>query len=230
MKFTMLALLAGSAVAFAPSIQTKPITAINAFSIDNLSGALAPVGFWDPLGFAEKAPPNTLKRYREAEITHGRVAMLAVVGFLVGEKVEGSSFLFDASIKGPAITHLAQVPALFWVALAIAIGGAETRRAEIGWVNPSYVPVDQPGLLRDDYNPGDIGFDPLGLKPTDPAEFKIMNTKELQNGRLAMLGAAGFMAQELTDGKGILEHWFGANDIVVDKLNDGIYLVDGLAN
>jgi Chlorophyll A-B binding protein len=68
------------------------------------------------------------------------------------------------------------------------------------------VPVDQPGKLRDDYVPGDIGFDPLGLKPTDPASMWLMQTKELQNGRLAMLAAAGFMAQELVNGKGILEN------------------------
>jgi len=42
--------------------------------------------------------------------------------------------------------------------------------------------------------------------PTDPEEFEIMQTKELQNGRLAMLAAAGFMAQELANGKGILEN------------------------
>mmetsp|Transcript_778 Transcript_778/g.1018 ORF Transcript_778/g.1018 Transcript_778/m.1018 type:complete len:96 (-) Transcript_778:4-291(-) len=55
--------------------------------------------------------------------------MLAVVGFLVGEKVEGSSFLFDASIKGPAISHLAQVPVPFWIILAAVIGKVETERA-----------------------------------------------------------------------------------------------------
>jgi hypothetical protein len=33
-----------------------------------------------------------------------------------------------------------------------------------------------------------------------------MQTRELQNVRLAMLATAGFMAQELTDGKGILEY------------------------
>jgi hypothetical protein len=57
-----------------------------------------------------------------------------------------------------------------------------------------------------DYYPGDIGFDPLGLKPEDPEELNLMITKELQNGRLAMLAAAGFLAQEAVDGKGILEH------------------------
>jgi hypothetical protein len=147
-----------------------------------------------------------MKRYREAELTHGRVAMLAAVGFLVGEKVEGSSFLFDAQITGPAITHLSQVPVGFWIALTVVIGAAEQTRATIGWVEPENVPVAKAGLLRSDYTPGDIGFDPLGLRPEDPEELKIMQTKELQNGRLAMLAAAGFMAQELTDGKGIFEH------------------------
>jgi hypothetical protein len=42
----------------------------------------SPFGFFDPIGFAEKADENTLKRYREAELTHGRVGILAVIGFL----------------------------------------------------------------------------------------------------------------------------------------------------
>lgn len=49
-----------------------------------------------------------------------------------------------------------------------------------------------------------VGFDPLGLKPSDPEEFATMQTKELQNGRLAMLAIAGFVAQELDNGKEIL--------------------------
>merc|ERR1712124_37198 len=114
---------------------------------------------------------------------------------------------FDAQISGPGITHLAQVPPAFWILLTIAIGMAEQQRAKVGWVEPEDVPIDQPGLLREDYVPGDIGFDPLNLKPTDPEEFRTMQTKELQNGRLAMLAAAGFLAQELVDGKGIIEHF-----------------------
>lgn len=210
MKFTaaiLSAALFGSAAAFAPVQNYKVSSALPAAAVDELVGALEPVGFWDPLGFAAKADDNTLRRYREAELTHGRVAMLAAVGFLVGEAVEGSSFLFDAQVSGPAITHLSQVPTGFWLALTIAIGAAEQKRATIGWVEPENVPFDQPGLLRDGYTPGDIGFDPLGLKPTDPEEFRLMQTKELQNGRLAMLAAAGFMAQELVDGKGIIEHF-----------------------
>ena len=220
MKFSAAYLLAlvGSAAAFAPAQTKSPAssTSTDAFSKDTIPGALPPVGFFDPLGFADKADENTLKRYREAEITHGRVAMVATVGFLVGERVAGSTILFDGKINGPAIDHFFQTDKLFWAMLTIAIGGAEKYRAERGWVEPENVPVDQPGLLRAEYIPGDLGFDPLGkhclnlitllrlcscwltlscdttgLKPSDPDEYFDMQTKELQNGRLAMLAAAG---------------------------------------
>ena len=65
----------------------------------------------------------------------------------------------------------------------------------------------QAGLLNEDYYPGDVGFDPLGLKPTDPEAFAEMQTKELQNGRLAMIAVAGFFLQELVNGKGIIENF-----------------------
>eukprot|EP00566_Odontella_aurita_P025418 CAMPEP_0113570084 /NCGR_PEP_ID=MMETSP0015_2-20120614/24768_1 /TAXON_ID=2838 /ORGANISM="Odontella" /LENGTH=126 /DNA_ID=CAMNT_0000472817 /DNA_START=264 /DNA_END=640 /DNA_ORIENTATION=- /assembly_acc=CAM_ASM_000160 len=124
LAISSIALFAGSAAAFGP-FGAKPAPAaapvVESFA-DNLVGALAPVGFWDPLGFAEKADDALLKKYREAELTHGRVAMLAVLGFLVGEKVEGSSFLFDAQISGPAITHIPQVPEGFWALLLLSIG------------------------------------------------------------------------------------------------------------
>ena len=103
MKLALISTLAGSAAAFAPAQTGARSTSLNAFSAESLPGALPPMGFFDPLGFAEKADEATMKRYREAEVTHGRVAMLAVIGFFVGEAVEGSSFLFDASISGPAI-------------------------------------------------------------------------------------------------------------------------------
>jgi hypothetical protein len=193
---------------------SKAFTAIRtktgAYTLDTIPGALAPTGPWDPFNLATKADANLLKRYREAELAHGRVAMLAVVGFLVGEAVEGTSFLFDASISGPAITHLPQVPVPFWVVLGFFIGYLELGRAEIGWVPPEETPLGRPGLLRPEYNPGELGFDPLGLKPSDPKEYLILQNKELQNGRLAMLAAAGFLAQEATDGQGILQHLFSS--------------------
>ena len=68
--------------------------------------------------------------------------------------------------------------------------------------------------MCDDYYPGDIGLDPLGLRPEDPDELNLMITKELQNKRLAMLAAAGFSAQEAVDGKGILEHFSSQKELL----------------
>jgi hypothetical protein len=171
------------------------------FCLD-LPGALPPMGQWDPAGFTANASPNDIRRYREAETQHGRVAMLAVLGFLTAESFHP---LFK-DVSGPAIDHLTQVrqeyPAFFEIG-ALAIGGLEVNRALKGWAFPD--DREKVGLLNDDYYPGDVGFDPLGLKPTDPAEFQEMATKELQNGRLAMLAAAGFIAQELVNHKPILE-------------------------
>ena len=62
--------------------------------------------------------------------------------------------------------------------------------------------------VQDEYKPGALGFDPLGLYPDDPAEQYDIETKELNNGRLAMIGIAGFVAQELVDGKPLSQGLF----------------------
>ena len=76
----------------------------------------------------------------------------------------------------------------------LAIGLAESYRVSAGWATPTGTGFNN---LKGDYEPGDLGFDPLGLKPSDPVELKVLQTKELNNGRLAMLAIAGFTLQEL---------------------------------
>merc|ERR1719329_1505868 len=50
------------------------------------AGGTAPFGkFWDPAGFTKQISNNEVRRYREAEITHSRLAMLGVLGFLTQE-------------------------------------------------------------------------------------------------------------------------------------------------
>lgn len=46
------------------------------------------------------------------------------------------------------------------------------------------------------YTPGDCGFDPLGLYPQSDADKKVMQTKEIKHGRIAMMAILGFAAQE----------------------------------
>mmetsp|Transcript_1982 Transcript_1982/g.2278 ORF Transcript_1982/g.2278 Transcript_1982/m.2278 type:complete len:228 (+) Transcript_1982:270-953(+) len=173
-----------------------------------LPGALEPAEDFDPFGFADGADLQQMKGYREAETTHGRVAMLAVIGFLVTEGPISFHPLFDTASKdiGPAIRHLDEVRAstpFFFEILAVVIGAAEFARSTVGWEKPGN---DENLALKADYYPGDIGFDPLGLKPDNFAEFSEMSTKELQHGRLAMLASAGFIAQELVNEKGIFEN------------------------
>ena len=54
--------------------------------VSTLPGAPFPDGkVWDPVGLSDGANPTDIKKWREAEIKHGRVAMLAAVGVLVAE-------------------------------------------------------------------------------------------------------------------------------------------------
>jgi len=135
--------------------------------------------------------------YREVELKHGRVAMLAALGFLVGENFHP---LFGGDIDAPAYLAFQQTPLqTFWPAVVAAIA-----IPEIFSVFSFNSPLGgEPWSVKSDRLGGDLNFDPLGLKPEDPAALKEMQTKELNNGRLAMLGAAGMIAQELVTGSKI---------------------------
>merc|ERR1719188_2372038 len=43
-------------------------------------GAMAPLGYFDPLGFTKTGDEEGFRKMREAELKHGRVAMMASVG------------------------------------------------------------------------------------------------------------------------------------------------------
>ena len=52
-----------------------------------------------------------------------------------------------------------------------------------------------------DRAPGDFGFDPLGLFPTDPEKQKVRQLQELKNGRLAMIAIGGMVAGSVVTGE-----------------------------
>jgi hypothetical protein len=174
------------------------------------------MGNFDPLGFSEGADVLEVNRLREAELTHGRVGMLASLGFLVQEKFHP---LFSAD-GGPAINQVPNLPAGFLVALTMSIAAIESLRVNKGFAPPTETNLKAARAggksssfqrLRDTYIPGDLGFDPLGLKPSDPAEFQIMQEKELSHGRLGMIAAAGFLAQEAVSGATWGTYWGDAS-------------------
>merc|ERR1712241_1352406 len=100
--------------------------------------------------------------------------------------------------------QIPEIPPIIFLPFVLTISVVEAFRATVGWLEPTK--GGGLGTLRQGYYPGDIGFDPFGLKPTDAAEFTNMQTKELNNGRLAMIAAAGFCVQEQINGLGILEN------------------------
>merc|ERR550514_1982626 len=172
----------------------------------SLPGVTGPIGFFDPLGFcsADDITEGKIKFYREVELKHGRVGMLAALGFLVGENFHP---LFGGDIDVPAYLAFQQTPLqTFWPAVVLAIAIPEIysvftfETPALFSGGPLGAKPGMPWTIRSDHASGDLGFDPLGLKPTDPAELKEMQTKELNNGRLAMIAAAGMIAQEVATG------------------------------
>jgi hypothetical protein len=165
----------------------------------DMAGVIAPFpDVFDPLGFATDCSEGKLLFYREVELKHGRVGMLAALGFLVGEKFHP---LFGGDIDVPSYVAFQQTPLqTFWPAVVAAIAIPEIFSV-FTFENPG---EGETWAIKKGRIPGDLGFDPLGLKPSDPTELKEMQTKELNNGRLAMLAAAGMIAQELATGTKLL--------------------------
>merc|ERR1712227_647626 len=86
---------------------------------EDMAGVTAPLGFWDPLGFSTDCDTGKLLFYREVELKHGRVGMLASLGFLVGEQFHP---LFGGNIDVPSYVAFQQTPLeTFWGAVVVAI-------------------------------------------------------------------------------------------------------------
>merc|ERR1711861_99391 len=56
----------------------------SSFDPEDMAGVSAPLGFWDPAGFAKDE--ESVLQYRRAEIKHGRVCMSSSLGMLVADK------------------------------------------------------------------------------------------------------------------------------------------------
>lgn len=166
MKIVVAALLAGSAAAFAPVANKAASSALMASSpYENELGVIKPTGFWDPLGLSTNIDGATFDQYRAAELKHGRVAQLAVIGYVAQESYR---FPFDIAPGLPCsevpngVAALDAIPSLGWAQMVFLIGA-----------------VDYWGVL------GDFDAGKKYVGGADKAED--LKLKELQHGRLAML-------------------------------------------
>merc|ERR1711924_54412 len=109
--------------------------------------------------------------------------------------VQEKSTRFSAD-GGPAIDQIPQLPVWLWVVMGSGIAAAESYRINVAFRELDGEKLKAETALRPGYTPGDLSFDPLNLAPEDPAEFALMQEKELAHARLGMIAAAGFLAQE----------------------------------
>merc|ERR1719326_2668974 len=157
-----------------------------------LPGDANVLGEFDPAGFLANKDKLEVYRLREAELAHGRVSMLASLGFVVQENFHP---LFSGD-GGPAIDQIPSLPIWLWGVMLAGIGAAEQVRIAKGFQKLDPETQTASRNLREGDYPGDLGFDPLNLAPEDPAAFREMQEKELSHCRLAMIAAFGFLTQE----------------------------------
>jgi hypothetical protein len=173
--------------------------AASAFDVEDLSGVTQPLGFWDPLQLSGKKAPERILWEREAEIKHGRVCMLAALGIITQELTHHP--LFGAEFDGPATFAFTHDPlTYFWFFPVFLIGAGEIATVFKTFEDPSVATF----VMKPGHQPGNLDFDPLGLKPEDEEEFKVLQTKEINNGRLAMISVLGIIFQELVTAQPVL--------------------------
>ncbi|KAJ1639476.1 chlorophyll a/b-binding protein domain-containing protein [Pavlovales sp. CCMP2436] len=153
---------------------------------------LGDIGF-DPLGLSNLWDLNWL---RAAEIKHGRVGMLASLGFLTQEAYRlpgpASNPGMFAAGKAP-IEALVAAPPLAIAQIVFVIFLIELATASRLFDTEAFFEGETAkNAPAGSGNAGDLGWDPLGLSADGlNLDYAIA---ELKHGRLAMLGAAGMLA------------------------------------
>lgn len=145
-------------------------------------GAIAPLGFFDPLGFTKVGDEEGFDNLRASELKHGRVAMMASVG-LVGQhflKFPG----FEKTPAGFAAIGTGE-GALGFFALAMSMS-----ILELAW------------RQEEGREPGNFG-DPFGVN----MYTEDMRNREISNGRFAMICVVGIIAAELASGKDAIQQF-----------------------
>merc|ERR1719265_2521665 len=157
-------------------------------AFENELGVQEPVGFWDPAGLCKDGDVSAFTRRRETEIKHGRVSMIACLGYIVPEYFKFPGYL--APKEGLAFTDvpnglaaLSKVPGAGWAQI-IAFCGT----CEFNIIGAPRAPGDYEGFGR-------LGIPGAGSIEDAEKRKKSLNA-EIANGRLAMMAIIGMFYQD----------------------------------
>lgn len=187
MKTFIAASLIASAAAFAPvSDRATTSSALNAASpfADEI-GAQVPLGYFDPLGICKDGNRENFDRLRYVELKHGRVAMLAVVGYLV--TYAGVRFPGAEDIPS-GWAALSATPPAVWAQMAFTFGIMEAFNRDASDVHD--IP---PGEFKGDFRNSHIDF---GWDKQTDAWKRNKRAIELNQGRAAQMGILGLMVHD----------------------------------
>ena len=148
---------------------------------------------WDPFGFTTVASPTTMKWFRAAELKHGRVAMLANVGWVV--QANGGGFIKFPLEDG--LGTLSSSPLEANAQLWKMAGGVGFLQI-IATAGIIELVTESTGTHY--MSAGGNGYIDLFGYSKSGEDFTDLQNQELKNGRLAMIGIAGFVCSALVPG------------------------------
>lgn len=160
-------------------------------AFENELGVQPPVGFWDPAGYTSGGDVDDFRRRRETEIKHGRVSMIAAIGYIVPEyfrwpgSLSPSKGIQFADVPN-GLKALPTIPAFGWLQIFLFAG-----LVEVGYFTAD--PARAPG---DFANAGVFGVPNAGGSLEDAETQKRKLSAELANGRLAMMAIIGMFFQD----------------------------------
>ena len=193
-------------IATRPGRRSEALPFLEAPSAPWLDGSVVRDFGFDPLGLATSR--GVLTFYREAEIKHSRLAMLAAAGWPVSELLDrpladlfGTDSKLGVQGTAPSVLNggLGDISPVFWGAslgLAAAFELYALRRM---------LPASE-AVKGDVTEPGDLYFDPLGFLPVERLRRKRMTLAELKHGRLAMVAVVAYAAEEFLLETPVVEH------------------------
>merc|ERR1719209_2324887 len=153
-------------------------------AFENELGVQDPVGFWDPVGFTTDGNVENFARRRQTELKHGRVSMLATMGYITPEitgKFPGylspSAGLKFADIPN-GLAAISMVPAAGWGQIVAYCAFCELSQDQSAGTSAAG---------------GDFGW--KLLTSSDPEALKGKLSAEIANGRLAMMAIIGMFFQ-----------------------------------